>query len=103
MKKQVGFLLTECKKPKAQVIFQPRWVETHIPASLRNFCCGPHKDPKFDMEAIKAEIKPSYNVVPKRLHRMTSLPNFSQKVSIAKRIGKRLITCGLYAGHYPDL
>ena len=45
-------LLQECKRPKAQVIFQPGWVEKHIPQKLRECCCGAQVDLDLDMDEI---------------------------------------------------
>ena len=51
LKHQLLYLLKECKRPKAQVIFQPGWVDKYIPQKLRECCCGAaaHIDPDFDI------------------------------------------------------
>ena len=43
-----------------QVIYQPRWVEKHIPRVVRECCCGPHVDPEFDVNEIIEDIRPRY-------------------------------------------
>ena len=41
-----------------QVIYQPRWVERHVPRVVRECCCGPHEDPDCDTEKIAKGIRP---------------------------------------------
>ena len=58
LKHQLLYLLKECKRPKAQIIFQPGWVDKYIPQKLRECCCGSaaHIDPDFDMNTIIEDI-----------------------------------------------
>ncbi len=50
-------LLKECKKPKAQVIFQPGWVDKYnIPQKLKDCCCGSQVDPELDMRKMIKDI-----------------------------------------------
>ena len=56
LKHQLLYLLKECKKPKAQVIFQPGWVDKYIPKKLRECFCGPHVDPDLDWKKIIKDI-----------------------------------------------
>ena len=62
LKRQLIYLLKKCKKSKTQVIYQPRWVEKHIPRAVRECCCGPHEDPHFDMTEIIDDIRPCYKI-----------------------------------------
>lgn len=50
LKHQLESLLENCKKPKAQVLFQPGWVETSkfVPKQLRECLCGKYTDPQVD-------------------------------------------------------
>ena len=58
LKRQLIYLLKKCKKSKTQVIYQPRWVEKHVPRMVRQCCCGPHEDPELDIKEIVNDICP---------------------------------------------
>ena len=58
LKRQLVYLLKKCKKSKTQVIYQPRWVEKHVPRVVRQCCCGPYEDPEFDLKEIVNDICP---------------------------------------------
>ena len=57
LKHQLLHLLKDCKKPKVQVMFEPRWVEEYIPRKLRQCFCRIHVDPDFDMDRMFESIK----------------------------------------------
>lgn len=93
LKRQIPFLLKKCQKPKAQVIFQPRWVETHVSQRLRNCCCGPYTDPHFEMKEIITDIQPRHKngdeIASER--KRSSVPDILSNLKAVKKATRKLV------------
>ena len=93
LKRQLVYLLKKCKKSKTHVIYQPRWIEKHVPRVVRECCCGPHVDPHFDMKEIIDDIHPRYESDGEEMgskgNKRPSLSAVSQALKATKKAAKK--------------
>ena len=93
LKRQVLFLLKNCKVHKMQVLCLPRWVDHYFPRFLRECLFGKKSLPESDLNSIQAHLK---EVIRKReeemnkreLKRKTSGSDGLYGPSVARKLGK---------------